>query len=641
MKKMYILALAALALAFSCNKTAEVNAPEETSQPQMRTVTCIIADPDSKVAISTTNGKTTWEVDDEILFHGKYTGESSDVYSVVIKLTSENISADGKSFTVTLPAFVNGADQAKWASSSASYSKSNVFAAYPASAITVDNGSNNWYNKNIFNESNLPLMSAYNDDYDSNTFVFNNLTGILSFVVTGDYDGYTLKGNNGETVAYTGYTSRIFKKTNNTINEEWVYAGTPLAQVSGTVTSGKETRICIPNGVTFSTGFTILLKKGEDIVKELKTTEEVVIARNAYRPMGDVTTYLKDYVPDTPPATNHYKDLDVTFTSATALDGTESANSYIITSNGTYKFKAVEGNDTATELTTIASVEVLWETQNTASAIDAGSVIASADYHYKSGETPYIVFSTPGTLKAGNALIAAKDDHNDIIWSWHIWIPSTTINNVDAGFAGTNAIMDRNLGALEVTPAAGLLASNGLYYQWGRKDPLCGTHIKGSVSLTTTVASQAASMAVSIKNPTTFYYVESSDWCAVGDANRWDNAGAKTKYDPCPPGYKVPGYNSSLPMWNKSGAKFSGDGVNWSYTQDQSCKYNTATTAFPLPGYVNGNGQSESGYGKRELVWSSKAYDSNRGNCMLIRENAYNAEKQAKSSGGNVRCIVE
>ena len=626
MKKMYILALAALAMAFSCQKTEK--SPEPASEPVVRTFTCTFAQPDTKLAINDADGKTTWEVGDQIMIHGGKDGADRQL----VTLTDGDISANGKWATITVT--IDPYDR------TSSGVQSKYYAQYPGSLVP----DGNMYYECCFNATNDKLMAACDVD---GAFVFYNLCGIISYKVSGGYDQVVFRGNNDETVGYSDYYQVRIRKDDSEMITNYFKPGngfptnTPAKTITASVVADGSTvnTICIPNPSGFTSGFTMNFLKEGVIKKTLTTSQAVTLAHGQYRPMGDVTSYLKDYVPDTPPATNHYKDLGTTFTGASALDG--SANSYIITSNGTYTFKAVEGNDTATELTTIASVAVLWETQNTASAIDAGSVIASADYHYKSGETPYIVFSTPGTLKAGNALIAAKDDHNDIIWSWHIWIPSTTINNVDAGFAGTNAIMDRNLGALEVTPAAGLLASNGLYYQWGRKDPLCGTHIKGSVSLTTTVASQAASMAVSIKNPTTFYYMESSDWCAVGDANRWDNAGAKTKYDPCPPGYKVPGYNSSLPMWNKSGAKFSGDGVNWSYTQDQSCKYNTATTAFPLPGYVNGNGQSESGYGKRELVWSSKAYDSKKGNCMLIRENAYNAENQAKSSGGNVRCIVE
>ena len=138
MKKTYLLALAALALAISCQKNNDINGTvEETPAPVMRTVTCTIANPNSKVAIAA-DGKTSWEVGDEILFHGKYTGVyKSDAYSAVVILKAEDISADGKTFTATIPDFVNGADQAKWASSSADYSASNIFAQYPAIPLSA------------------------------------------------------------------------------------------------------------------------------------------------------------------------------------------------------------------------------------------------------------------------------------------------------------------------------------------------------------------------------------------------------------------------------------------------------------------------------------------------------------------------
>jgi hypothetical protein len=46
-------------------------------------------------------------------------------------------------------------------------------------------------------------------------------------------------------------------------------------------------------------------------------------------------------------------------------------------------------------------------------------------------EDGYITFSTPETLKPGNALIAAKDADDVILWSWHIWIPAAEVTAAD------------------------------------------------------------------------------------------------------------------------------------------------------------------------------------------------------------------
>ena len=69
MKKMYILALVAATMAFSCNKNAVEQAPEQKQEPVLRTFTCNIAEPDTKLAIDNATGNTTCEVGDKIFFH--------------------------------------------------------------------------------------------------------------------------------------------------------------------------------------------------------------------------------------------------------------------------------------------------------------------------------------------------------------------------------------------------------------------------------------------------------------------------------------------------------------------------------------------------------------------------------------------
>ena len=314
----------------------------------------------------------------------------------------------------------------------------------------------------------------------------------------------------------------------------------------------------------------------------------------------------------------------------------ETANSYIVTEAGDYKFATVKGNS-AESVGTVKEAVVLWETVNTDTAPEANSILASVAY-----ADGYVTFSTPATLKPGNALIAAKDADDVILWSWHIWIPETEIANVDAGFAAAGTIMDRNLGALIAMPTDGAnVKALGMYYQWGRKDPLCGTKIQGTPSsaMRQYVSGAAADYETSIQNPTVFYYIESSNWLSTNVTTLWDEGeGKKTQYDPCPPGYKVPVFDATYPMWNKDGAAF---GTNWTWDGSNAyAKYSSATAAFPLGGYLNGTGQGESGFGSRAEVWSATPASSSRGNGMLLRDSAYNAINPYKSQGGNVRCIV-
>ena len=183
------------------------------------------------------------------------------------------------------------------------------------------------------------------------------------------------------------------------------------------------------------------------------------------------------------------------------LSSVETANTYLISKAGKYKFNAqLKGNGVipASLSSVVASKEiapksalVLWyntlQTSNNwvdASPVDISSVALGAD--------GYVRFSTPEAFVPGNAVIAVfaeegvtydsiTTDENKIInnatllWSWTIWAadgydPEATAVNADG-----NVFMDRNLGAVisgvgstgNYEPAYAV----GNYYQWGRKDP--------------------------------------------------------------------------------------------------------------------------------------------------------------------------
>ena len=110
----------------------------------------------------------------------------------------------------------------------------------------------------------------------------------------------------------------------------------------------------------------------------------------------------------------------------------------------------------------------------------------SVTLEYEEG-VPYVHFKTPAsdTFSAGNALICATDEENNIIWSWHLWVtPDWRLGKDDVTLtanekcAGT-VMMNRNLGALSSGPKEASAydaqteasAAVGLAYQWGRKDP--------------------------------------------------------------------------------------------------------------------------------------------------------------------------
>ena len=257
------------------------------------------------------------------------------------------------------------------------------------------------------------------------------------------------------------------------------------------------------------------------------------------------------------------------------LDDGGTANCYIAPElNTSYSFDATTmGNGRATtnirpEPLRGAEARVLWETGTI-----RGAIVESA----KLTGDGRIVFRTGMTY--GNAVIGLLDSRGVCIWSWHIWSVDYDIEATAQTYASGAVFMDRNLGALatDCTQAA----AKGLYYQWGRKDPFPypalatdaytqaptvyapGFEYAESNPRTSGTESPYDVMTLewATAHPTTYmdgvFYEDWEEWTSVADwlydhhPNLWGNVTTgknnisrtshKSIYDPCPPGWKVPG----------------------------------------------------------------------------------------------------
>lgn len=174
-----------------------------------------------------------------------------------------------------------------------------------------------------------------------------------------------------------------------------------------------------------------------------------------------------------------------------------------------------------------------------------------------------IVFKVPGNkdnkddyslIYRGNVKIAGYKN-GEIVWSWHIWVTDKPQNQ---GYSNGYVALDRNLGAV-TTDYSNFKAArshwSGLYYQWGRKDPIFRPTVDDNQEWNEVWKREVVEYPVSVadahKRPTAYYYD------ALGASNNWTTDTEnndyfwgyismrddvkKTLYDPCPPGYRVPG----------------------------------------------------------------------------------------------------
>ena len=302
------------------------------------------------------------------------------------------------------------------------------------------------------------------------------------------------------------------------------------------------------------------------------------------------------------------------------VDG--AANCYIVSAPGIYSFKTVQGNS-ATSVGSVASAEVLWES-STGSAPAKGDIVAGVAY--SSGT---IAFTTPSSLKNGNAVVAAKDAAGKILWSWHLWVCQDFDPVANAQDYNNNAgtLMDRNLGATSATPGdAGAL---GLLYQWGRKDPFLGGSSASTITWPSPVSSDSdkGTIDYAVANPTTFIKGD-NDWMDTPNNNLWQSA--KTIYDPCPSGWRVP-EGGGDGVWAKA-ANASGDfSDDWDSDNkgiDFSGKFGSSSVIwYPAAGFFDYKG---------ELI-----HVDNRGgwwSCSLQGSDAYRLFFQDNGNVGPLAC---
>ena len=480
----------------------------------------------------------------------------------------------------------------------------------------------------------LPMVADYTrSNDDDRTLYFRNLCGVLAFPLLGDLEvkSVTFTGYENGTRARTVAGTFSYERYN---TKEATFNGN-LRPTDGDA-YGQVTLDCLDadgKGVRLSesepTYFHIVLPPAsyQGFVLDIHTNKGHAIARNDKT--LEITRACRTTVSGNVSYSITPEDLSLE----------ETANSYLLSETGTYKFKVTKGNSKES-VGAADYADVLWESSGYGAVPSEGSIIT--DVEFRDG---YIYFVA---LKEGNAVIAAKDASGNILWSWHIWI-CTGYNPIESQQKYPNNagyFMDRNLGALSVTP--GDAGAVGLYYQWGRKDPftLSGTSVAWPSPVTSDAGKGTIDYAVS--HPSTFIGggVDNRDWYYTGDSStdntRWGDS--KTIYDPCPAGWKVPSGGPTGSWYQALGNVSSiSDPSLWNASDggmNLGSKFGFDESWYPASGCLDFENASSYKAGSNGYWWTSTGATNGQAYNFSI-DNAGNAVADAsnlRAYAMNVRC---
>lgn len=234
----------------------------------------------------------------------------------------------------------------------------------------------------------------------------------------------------------------------------------------------------------------------------------------------------------------------------------------------------------------------------------------------------YLVFEVPAeTIDYGNAIVGVKDDSDNIVWSWQIWVTADELEDINTTFGSGITLLSKNIGQMPLTyhynaysplvtfwvrftqaeTGAQIIkqfirGSNetgkvsyipSSIYQYGRKDPF-PVHYTSSGAITVTYgdlpysvssSESTISSGTSIMHPNVFQK-GSNNWCSdhtyfyniwnmQANTNSIDCITIKTVYDPSPAGYCVPRLNT----WD-------GMSISLSYMIDRTGDNNVNSTDF-------------------------------------------------------------
>ena len=603
-KRILFFTMIAAALTFSCQK-AELEDDSVVDNGKNEVVD-FIPGPGRILAVTPTGAETKVALGDAV--DGKYPVIWTD--TDVIKVYSEN-NAAGVAYTYT--------GEAAEGTSSAVFTGEPVegetrYAVFPETRaygfedgklkISFDILKKQEFHSSVqANGSNLkymPMWAKEGKGDDTGKFVFDNLCGVVSFRFNDYQELRGMKITSVKITSASKYISGV--ATLDPANGSFTLApeneDTPDADKE--IVVSREVGLAIANTNTSPSiedpgvkGYLIALPAGEYSAGDLTVTITDSFGRVFTRTVNSPLTVL-------PGVDKTFKTLSFTFAYGDdnclvlAPNGSESSLNvgmkYTFATNylaaGLAEVKDADGNPYGLDSLTI---DVAWE------ILENGTALAEKGSLISVGKIEGNKVKVTGNGKRGNALVVLKDTKGTILWSWHIWVvrdnlKEQTFENLSKKPTFHNLNLGATTGTFNATNAI------GLYYQYGRKDPFViakaiarpgsSPYVTGP-ELTQMIerTNDNATISWSIKNPDTrIIRTESTqsfktprafaDWCLPQSVSEdfWgpNNDNAKTIYDPCPEGYKVPSSSAFAEFSGGVGTDKAGFLFNASnYTDDQ------------------------------------------------------------------------
>ncbi len=342
------------------------------------------------------------------------------------------------------------------------------------------------------------------------------------------------------------------------------------------------------------------------------------------------------------------------------IEISEAANCHIVKPGAFVRFPANIGN--TSEKVSFTAAELLWQdTMNLVTSVTADPENAA-------------VYAVLSPEVSGNAVIALKNADGTITWSYHLWVtdfdPDTEAADwTSSSSSRTYKIMDRHIGALTADPQSEY--SNGLFYQWGRKDPFVSSNHEGDLRPIYDISGNTVekiiepcnasdNVTVSIAHPLTHYSgVSGGDYSWITNdpsfmasdtvKDLWGgNSEEKSKYDPCPAGWQVMPSDAfgfmneedatKEKVYNASAEEPSNaDMLGW------MINYGSSKLYFPSQGEVQHGGNYVNGIGSTwpcGKVWSATLDENIR--CLAVNSSPSNIYPDSSMPLGYelpVRCV--